>query len=88
MIATDLSKQQGLGADPKATQQINFTASLPPDGNADTTIFFIISEAKKKHFRFLKESGLLIKSVSEKKVLVKQFKLNLKNKKVDLFLCH
>ena len=48
MIATDLGKQQGLGADPKAIQQINFTASLPPDGNADTTIFFIISEAKKK----------------------------------------
>ena len=43
MIATDLSKQQGLGADPKAIQQINFTASLPPDGNADTTIFLIIS---------------------------------------------
>ena len=49
MIATDLSKQQALGADTKAIQQINFTASLPPDGNADTTIFFIISEAKKKN---------------------------------------
>ena len=26
MIAVDLSKQQALDADPKATQQINFTA--------------------------------------------------------------
>ena len=28
MIAVDLSKQQALDADPKATQQINFTAIL------------------------------------------------------------
>ena len=28
MIAVDLSKQQALGADPKAIQQINFTANL------------------------------------------------------------
>ena len=28
MIAVDLSEQQALGADPKAIQQINFTANL------------------------------------------------------------
>ena len=28
MIAIDISKQQGLDADPKAIQQINFTATL------------------------------------------------------------
>ena len=44
MIAIDLSQQQGLDADPKAIQQINFTANLDRDG--DTTMFFIIEEAK------------------------------------------
>ena len=33
MIAIDLSKQQALDADPKAIQQINFTANLNRDGN-------------------------------------------------------
>ena len=44
MIAIDLSKQQALGADPRAIQQINFTANLDKDGN--TKMFFIIEEAK------------------------------------------
>ena len=44
MIAIDLSKQQALDADPRAIQQINFTANLDRDEN--TTIFFIIEEAK------------------------------------------
>ena len=44
MIAIDLSKQQVLDADPRAIQQINFTANLDRDGN--TTMFFIIEEAK------------------------------------------
>ena len=44
MIAKDLSKQQALDADPRAIQQINFTANLDRDGN--TTMFFIIEEAK------------------------------------------
>ena len=43
MIAIDLSKQQALDADPRATQQINFTANLDRAGN---TTFFIIDEAK------------------------------------------
>ena len=44
MIAIDLSKQQALDADPKAIQQINFTANLDRAGN--TRIFLILEEAK------------------------------------------
>ena len=44
MIVIDLSKQQALDANPRATQQINFTANLERD--EDTTMFFIIEEAK------------------------------------------
>ena len=44
MIAIDLSKQQELSADPKAIQQINFTGRL--DRAGQTTMFFIIKEAK------------------------------------------
>ena len=44
MIAIDLSKQQALDADPKAIQQINFTANLDRAGN--TRIYFILEEAK------------------------------------------
>ena len=44
MIAIDLSKKQAFDADPRAIQQINFTENLDRDGN--TTMFFIIEEAK------------------------------------------
>ena len=44
MIAVDLSKQQGLDADPGAIQQINFTANLDRAGN--TRFYSIIEEAK------------------------------------------
>ena len=44
MIAIDLSKQRVLDADPKAIQQINFTANLDRAGN--TRMFFILEEAK------------------------------------------
>ena len=44
MIAIHLSKQQALDADPKAIQQINFTASL--DSANNTRFFFILEEAK------------------------------------------
>ena len=33
IVAVDLSKQQALDTDPKAIQQINFTANLERDGN-------------------------------------------------------
>ena len=44
MIAIDLSKQQALDIDPKAIQQINFTANL--DRAVNTIIFFILEEVK------------------------------------------
>ena len=44
MIAIDLSKQQALDADPRAIQQINFTANLDAAGN--TRVYFILEEAK------------------------------------------
>ena len=48
LIATDLSKQQELDADPRAIQQINFTAYL--DRNNGATMFFVIEEAKETIF--------------------------------------
>ena len=57
MIAIDLSKQEVLDANPRAIQQINFTANL--EGN--TIMFFIIEEEKetvltfhKAHYKFCK----------------------------------
>ena len=44
MIAVDLSKQQALDDNPRANQQINFTASLDRAGN--TRIYFILEESK------------------------------------------
>ena len=51
MIAVDLSKQQALDVDPKAIQQINFTANLDTAGN--TRFYFILEEAKETVFEFL-----------------------------------
>ena len=45
MIAIDLSKQQALDDDPRAIQQINFTANLDRAGN--TRIYFILEERKR-----------------------------------------
>ena len=50
IFAIDLSRQKELDADPRAIQQINFTANLDRAGN--TTIFFIIEEAKETIFEF------------------------------------
>ena len=44
MITVYLSKQQVLDADPRATQQINFTANLDRAGN--TKIYFILEKAE------------------------------------------
>ena len=49
MIAIDLSGQQVLDADPRAIQQINFTANLD---KANTRIYFIREEAKETIFGF------------------------------------
>ena len=50
IIAIDLSKQQALDADPRAIQQINFTANLNRAGN--TRIYFILEEAKETKLDF------------------------------------
>ena len=42
MVAVDLSNQQALDYDPKATPQINFTGNL--DRVRNTTMFFILEE--------------------------------------------
>ena len=52
MIAVDLSRQQALDADPRAIQQINFTANLFRAGN--TRVYFILEEAKETVLDFSK----------------------------------
>ena len=49
MIAVDLNKQQALDADPRAIQQINFTANSEKD---NTRIYFILEEVKKTILNF------------------------------------
>ena len=51
MIAIDLSKQQVVDADPRAIQQISFTANL--DRAANTTMFVITEEANETVLDFL-----------------------------------
>ena len=50
MIAIDLSRQNELDADPRAIQQIHFTANLDRAGNA--TMFVIAEEAKETILEF------------------------------------
>ena len=51
MIAANLSEQQALDADPRATQQSNFTANL--DGAGNTRVYFILEEAKETILNFV-----------------------------------
>ena len=48
MTAIGLSKQQALDSDPKVIQQISFTGNL----EQQSTIFFIIEEAKENFLDF------------------------------------
>ena len=50
MIEIDLSKQQAVDADPRAIQQINFTANL--DRAVNRRIYFITEEAKETVLEF------------------------------------
>ena len=50
MIVVDLSTQQALDANPRAIQQINFTANLDRAGN--TKVYFIFEEAKENILDF------------------------------------
>ena len=54
MIA--IENRQALAADSKAIQQINFTEDLARDSNANTTMFFIIEEAKETILYFSQET--------------------------------
>ena len=58
MIAIDLSKQQVFYADPRTIKQINFTANLDRDGN--TTMLFIIEEAKETVLDFLQGTAKVL----------------------------
>ena len=51
MIAVDLSKQQALLTDPRANQQINFTANLDRAGN--TRIYFILEDFSQGNVKVL-----------------------------------
>ena len=70
MIAVDLSKQQALDADPKAIQQINFTANLHREGN--TRFYFILEEAKNLFLSFHQYKTMQYNSLNLK-VLNSQF---------------
>ena len=50
MIAIDLSEQQAQDADPKAIQQIKFTANLDRAGN--TRFYCILEEIRETVFEF------------------------------------
>ena len=50
MIAVDLSRQKALDPDPRAIQQINFTANLDREGR--TRIYFILEESKETKLNF------------------------------------
>ena len=54
MTAVDLGKQQAVDADPKAIQQINFTANL--DRNANTRFYFIVEKTKENVLEFSQET--------------------------------
>ena len=53
MIAVDLSKQQELGVDPKAIQQINFTANLVYQEGLESISF--LKKQKRLFLNFHKE---------------------------------
>ena len=50
LIAIDLSKQQALDADPRAIEQIKFTANL--DRADNTRVYFILEESKETKLDF------------------------------------
>ena len=60
MIAVHLSKQHALDADPRAIQQINFTANLDRAGN--TRVYFILEEAKETILDFLQGTAKSIEN--------------------------
>ena len=64
--------EQTLDADPRAIQQTNFTANLNRAGN--TTLFFIIKEAKETVLRLLTRSCKSIVNVFYKNLIFNDIK--------------
>ena len=64
--------EQTFDADPRAIQQINFTANLNRAGN--TTLFFIIKEAKETVLRLLTRSCKSIVNVFYKNLIFNDIK--------------
>ena len=62
MIAVDFSKQQALDADPRAIQQINFTANLDRDGNTRGLLY---SRRSKRNYSrlFTRNSKSIVKKL-------------------------
>ena len=63
MIAMDLSNQQALDADPRAIQEINFTANLDRLGN--TRIYFIFEESEETVLNFSQGTVKVLENVIE-----------------------
>ena len=73
LIAIDVSKQQVLDADPRAIQQINFTANL--DRTKNTTMFFIIEEAKETVLDFSQGTVSSVKQTVLRQILTCDFQI-------------
>ena len=52
-VTENITQLQVIDADPKVIQQINFTENLDRHSIANTTLLFIIEEAKETTFDFL-----------------------------------
>ena len=52
-VTENITQLQVIDADPKIIQQINFTENLDRHSIANTTLLFIIEEAKETTFNFL-----------------------------------
>ena len=75
LIIIDLSKQQVLDADPKATQKINFTRNLDRAGN--TTMFLITDEAKETKLDFSDGTVNVLKIYAAYNINIKWLKITL-----------
>ena len=75
LIIIDLSKQQVLDADPKATQKINFTRNLDRAGN--TTMFLITDEAKETKLDFSDGTVNVLKIYVAYNINIKWLKITL-----------
>ena len=75
LIIIDLSKQQVLDADSKATQKINFTGNLDRAGN--TTMFLITDEAKETKLDFSDGTVNVLKIYVAYNINIKWLKITL-----------